>query len=429
MAASWRPRPFRSTARELSCAGARSIPAYMAGQPVAGVAVWAHTGRGLMLDASTAERVLRDWRDVLPDRLVVAGVGAPPTADPSAATAAPSEWPRSRAARRGRAPRLRALVASRPRGRDRRSSSTTAARRLGLPLVLFYLYEGAGGIGYAPRSRRAARDAGGRRHQDGDARQRHDVPGRRAPDRRAASGEAAHHRRGSLPRLQPDVRRARRPRSAWARPAAPTGQPDRRAPGRRRALPEPLAAVDVLAEATFVRPMEGYIRRMLWVLVHQGVIPAEAAHDPWGPELPQASPAVGACSPTSKGRGRMLPQDLIRGVDLSAALAPRSRTTTSGSPTAPAAARGVRARTLSPRPLVRLRWPPRQEPFRQGFGPTLADVWQVRRDADAGLGFVVLKTIIAEDQRGGQSMSEWAIPETRMVVEPITGADGPRAGP
>jgi 4-hydroxy-tetrahydrodipicolinate synthase len=34
--------------------------------------------------------------------------------------------------------------------------------------------------------------------------------------------------------------------------------------------------------------MEGYIRRMLWVLVHQGVIPAEAAHDPWGPGLPQS---------------------------------------------------------------------------------------------------------------------------------------------
>jgi hypothetical protein len=24
---------------------------------------------------------------------------------------------------------------------------------------------------------------------------------------------------------------------------------------------------------------------MLWVLVHEGVIPPEAAHDPWGPHL------------------------------------------------------------------------------------------------------------------------------------------------
>jgi 4-hydroxy-tetrahydrodipicolinate synthase len=31
--------------------------------------------------------------------------------------------------------------------------------------------------------------------------------------------------------------------------------------------------------------MEGYIQRMLWCLVHHGVISADAAHDPWGPRL------------------------------------------------------------------------------------------------------------------------------------------------
>ena len=43
--------------------------------------------------------------------------------------------------------------------------------------------------------------------------------------------------------------------------------------------------VDDLAVHTFRAPMEGYIQRMLWCLVHQGVLPAEAAHDPWGPAL------------------------------------------------------------------------------------------------------------------------------------------------
>src|SRR5262249_17411829 len=42
-------------------------------------------------------------------------------------------------------------------------------------------------------------------------------------------------------------------------------------------------AVDDLARQTFRDPIEGYIRRMLWCLVHQGVLPLEAAHDPWGP--------------------------------------------------------------------------------------------------------------------------------------------------
>jgi hypothetical protein len=33
--------------------------------------------------------------------------------------------------------------------------------------------------------------------------------------------------------------------------------------------------------------MEGYIRRMLWTLVHLDVLAPESAHDPWGPDLPQ----------------------------------------------------------------------------------------------------------------------------------------------
>ena len=45
-------------------------------------------------------------------------------------------------------------------------------------------------------------------------------------------------------------------------------------------------AVDILAEAIFISPMEGYIKRILWALVHLGIIPPAAAYDPWGPELP-----------------------------------------------------------------------------------------------------------------------------------------------
>jgi len=43
--------------------------------------------------------------------------------------------------------------------------------------------------------------------------------------------------------------------------------------------------VDRLSQALFVAPMEGYIRRVLWVLVHQGLLSRQSAHDPWGPEL------------------------------------------------------------------------------------------------------------------------------------------------
>ena len=65
-----------------------------------------------------------------------------------------------------------------------------------------------------------------------------------------------------------------------------------------------------------------------------------------------------------------------------------------------------------------------RNPFGKASGQLSLNARQVRRDADGQLGFVVLKTVIAEDASGGQSMAAWAIPETRMRVERITAPDG-----
>jgi 4-hydroxy-tetrahydrodipicolinate synthase len=43
--------------------------------------------------------------------------------------------------------------------------------------------------------------------------------------------------------------------------------------------------VDQLAEVLFIDPMDGYIGRTLCALAVLGVIPADAANDPWGPSL------------------------------------------------------------------------------------------------------------------------------------------------
>jgi hypothetical protein len=51
-------------------------------------------------------------------------------------------------------------------------------------------------------------------------------------------------------------------------------------------------------------------------------------------------------------------------------------------------------------------------------------VSQVEEDAAAGLGFVVLKTLIAQDAAGAQTMAAWAISESRMLVERIVGQSG-----
>ncbi len=65
------PVPFRGA--ELDEPAQRGYARWMAAQPVAGVAVWAHTGRGPHLSAEQRRLVLETWREALPDRVVVAG--------------------------------------------------------------------------------------------------------------------------------------------------------------------------------------------------------------------------------------------------------------------------------------------------------------------------------------------------------------------
>ncbi len=65
-----------------------------------------------------------------------------------------------------------------------------------------------------------------------------------------------------------------------------------------------------------------------------------------------------------------------------------------------------------------------KNPFGKASGQLSLARHQVEKDAEAGLGFVVLKTVIAQDRSGAQTMREWAIPETRMLVERVRGRSG-----
>ncbi len=60
-------------------------------------------------------------------------------------------------------------------------------------------------------------------------------------------------------------------------------------------------------------------------------------------------------------------------------------------------------------------------PFGKGSGQLSMTLAQVREAAEAGLAFVVLKTVIGEDTSGCRSMGAWATDDTRMAVEPIVG--------
>ena len=263
---------------------------HMSRQPVAGVAVWAHTGRGLMLGRGTAAAVLRDWRGALPGKVIVAGAGASSSARPEEATGHAVEMAEC-AARLG-ADAVLAYAPAWLRGcEDAGRLIVEHHRRLaeiGLPLVLFYLYEEAGGINYPPAvldELLSMPEVIGIKMATLDSVMTYQDVARglseRHPDRLLITGEdrflgyslmrgarsALVGMGAACSRLQAELIRAH------VRGDAP------------RFL-ELSRLADTLAEVTFVRPLEGYVRRMLWVLARQGVIPLEAANDPWGPALP-----------------------------------------------------------------------------------------------------------------------------------------------
>jgi len=62
-----------------------------------------------------------------------------------------------------------------------------------------------------------------------------------------------------------------------------------------------------------------------------------------------------------------------------------------------------------------------KNPFGKASGQLSLNANQIERDARSGLGFAVLKTVIAQDASGAQSMKAWAIPAARMTVEEIIG--------
>jgi hypothetical protein len=60
---------------------------------------------------------------------------------------------------------------------------------------------------------------------------------------------------------------------------------------------------------------------------------------------------------------------------------------------------------------------PLPHPIGKGSGQLSLNTGQLETDAEAGLAFVVLKTVIAQDAAGAQSMAAWAIHESKMKVE------------
>ncbi|MCD6442970.1 MAG: hypothetical protein J7L28_03295 [Thermotogae bacterium] len=65
-----------------------------------------------------------------------------------------------------------------------------------------------------------------------------------------------------------------------------------------------------------------------------------------------------------------------------------------------------------------------RNPFGKASGQLSMNLNQVKDDLEAGLGFIVLKTVIAQDESGKSRMEDWKTRESRMVVERIRSKGG-----
>jgi 4-hydroxy-tetrahydrodipicolinate synthase len=265
------PVPFQGTT--IHEPAQRAYARWMADQPVAGVAIWAHTGRGPHLSGEQRRIVLEAWRDALPGRVLVAGA---------------RDITMAIEARRGRADAILAF----PQRDDPVAWHSRLSREL--PVIAFYLYEAAGGVAYDDATLHAILALPaviGIKVATLDSVmtfQRIAALMRHHPDKLLISGEdrflgysimlgaeaALVGMGAALPDLQARLLRAAAARE-WSRFVALS------------------AVVDRFSQATFTEPIEGYIRRMLWAAAADGVLADDACDDPWGPPLePGARDAI-----------------------------------------------------------------------------------------------------------------------------------------
>ena len=265
---------------------------FMSSQPVAGVAVWAHTGRGLLLDDETSRRVLQQWRQGVADKPLIAGAGSRSRqSTPAEATSATLSMAAA-AADYG----ADALLVYPPfwlKDHEQRDSLIVEHHehlsRTGMPLIVFYLYEAAGGVRYSAtvlNELLSLPNVIGIKMATLDSVMTYQDVSRQIqsqhPDKLLITGEdrflGYSLRRGANAALigmgavccdlQADLIRTHRA-------------------GNAERFLELSDLAYQLAEVLFIDPMEGYIGRILCALSQLGVIPADAAYDPWGPPLTQ----------------------------------------------------------------------------------------------------------------------------------------------
>ncbi len=286
------PIPFRKNGDIDYDAQDRYIE-YMKNQPLSGISIWVHTGRGLLITEEQREKVMRTWREAMPDKLILAGVGANASECQTESNAEEVYLKKTLdMAKKAKELNADAFLVYAPvlfknaENRDEKIINYhKEIAKLGIPMILFYLYEEAGGISYSQEVlkellsidevigiKMATLDSV-MTYQDVAEFMKKNFTNKlliTGEDRMFGytlmrGAEAALVGLGAAcTKLQKDMM-------------------DAYYKADNVKFLELSLKVDKLAECTFVKPMEGYIKRMLTVLSMLGVIPEESAYDPFGP--------------------------------------------------------------------------------------------------------------------------------------------------
>ena len=282
------PVPF--VGRELDLVSQVNYTQWMARQPVAGVAIWAHTGRGLYLSPAQRATVLTSWRDAMKSACVIAGAGGSPSATSDDAYLG-SAISMAEQARQFGADAILCYAPVRYRGRADQDALCLryhqALAGIGLPLILFYLYEAAGGMSYSAEllTRLLTLDQvigikiatldSVMTYQDVTVLCRNV-----APDKLVITGEDRF--------LGYSLMSGADAALIGMAAAFTTTQKELLASHFEQdhaRFHQLTAQIDRLARATFIHPMEGYIARMSYILSKQNVFGPDSWRDPWGPEI------------------------------------------------------------------------------------------------------------------------------------------------
>ncbi|MGN9164197.1 dihydrodipicolinate synthase family protein [Tissierellaceae bacterium HCP3S3_D8] len=263
---------------------------WMNEQPVNTVGIWAHTGRGLNLTVEQREVVFNEWRSGLDShKLILCGIGANIREGISDEEYIQEAVNMAKEAKELGANLIMPYAPTLFRGREDQDKMVlkyhNEIAKVGLPMVLFFLYEAAGGVTYSLDVLRelfkienviaikmATLDSV-MTYQDVSnmiKEENTDVALITGEDRmfgytvmRGAKG-ALIGLSSIYTKLQKDMI------TSYYK-------------GEYKDFIEKSEVVDNLAEHTFYAPMEGYIERVLYILGKKGIISEDAVNDPFGP--------------------------------------------------------------------------------------------------------------------------------------------------